>query len=307
MAQDLSIEDPNAVYFITTRTIASRLWFINNNKLEHYILAFLAKYQEMYGVVVYGFILMGNHYHLIAKFPNSNRSHFLRSFNSIIAKLVASFVPTFDGGRLWARRARVQILPLNSDVEHWSFYLALNPVSGGQTEKYSEYPLYNSFTDAACQRVKKFELIDWSDYNNRKRYNSNIKPLDCVKTYSLNYSRLPGYENFSHKEYVKYLYKNVERRRLEIVKKRISEGKGFAGRKAILATTPGSKPKSTKTSERNTKRPLILTLCTEAKRICTEKYFLILAAFKEASRRYRSGEFSVEFPIGTYRPVFLTT
>ena len=307
MAQDLSIEDPNAVYFITTRTIASRLWFVNNKKLEKYILAFLAKYQMTFGVIIYGFILMGNHYHLVAKFPNSNRADFLRAFNAIVARLVPSCVPTFDGGRLWARRAKVQLLPMDQDVEHWALYTALNPVSSGQVERYSQYPSYNSFADAAYQRVRNFELIDWSDYNNRKRYNHNLKPIDCSKSYALNYSKLPGYEKFTRKEYLKCLLEKAEDRRKEMVKKRRMDGKGFSNKKAILATKPGSKPKTTKTSERNTKRPLILTLCIETKRICLEKYFTILAAYKEASMRYRSGENSIEFPIGTYKPIVYPT
>ena len=49
---DISHEDPEATWFITSRTIASRLWFINDRKLQRKIVAFLAKNQEKYGVMI---------------------------------------------------------------------------------------------------------------------------------------------------------------------------------------------------------------------------------------------------------------
>ena len=95
MTHPLRSEDKDAISFITNRTIGSRLWFINNKSLEDSILSYLAKYQKIYQVKLYALILMGNHYHLIAQFPNCNKSAFMQSFNSIIAKLVPEHVASF--------------------------------------------------------------------------------------------------------------------------------------------------------------------------------------------------------------------
>ena len=100
MTHPLRSEDKDAISFITNRTIGSRLWFINNKSLEDSILSYLAKYQKIYQVKLYALILMGNHYHLIAQFPNCNKSAFMQSFNSIIAKLVPEHVASFDQGKL---------------------------------------------------------------------------------------------------------------------------------------------------------------------------------------------------------------
>ena len=95
MSRDLSFEDPELTFFITTRTIASRLWFVNNRKLHRKVAAFLAKYQRKFGVILYAFIIMGNHYHLVARFPRGNKAKFLKAFNSIFARLVEKMVPEF--------------------------------------------------------------------------------------------------------------------------------------------------------------------------------------------------------------------
>ncbi len=303
MAQDLSIESPTDTFLITIRTIASRLWFVNNPTLEKYVLSFLAKYQEMYEVKLYAFIIMGNHYHLVANFPKCNKAPFLQSFNSIFAKLVNTHVEEFHGGKLWARRARTQILPRDEDISHWSFYCALNPVSSGSTEKQTDYEGYNSFYDSIYGNERKFKLVNWTDFNNRTRSNKQLTPNDCSNTYTLRFSRLPGYENLSTKQYKNLMLRQAEERRIKIVKERLAEGKGFTNKALLRAVKPGAFPKSTKSSKRNTPRPLVLSLCMKTKKAYVDAIFLITAAFRQASSRYRAGEFDTPFPFGTYRPI----
>lgn len=307
MSQDLKIESPNRTFFITTRTQNSRLWFVNARQLEERILAYLAKYQSDYRVILYNFILMGNHYHLSASFPDANKSAFMRSFNSIIAKLTKSYCEAFDGGTLWARRYRDQVLLEPSDIEHWCFYAALNPVSSGLTKKVRHYSGYNSFSDAASGKSRKFKIIDWTDYNNRKRYNSSLTPEDCATEYHLTFSRLPGYEEFSQSAYRRFMNSTLECRQMKLVEARLKNGEGFCTSEQLKRTIAGAKPKSTKSSSRSTKRPLVLTLSASARKRYLEWYFGILNWFKEASRRYLLGEVEVQFPPGTYRPPRLLT
>lgn len=63
MSQPLSIENQYEISFITTRTAESRLLLINDKHLEKAILGALARYAIRYEVMIYGFILMGNHNH----------------------------------------------------------------------------------------------------------------------------------------------------------------------------------------------------------------------------------------------------
>ena len=167
MSQDLSIEHPEYVFFSTTRTMNSRLWFINSPKLQERICAYLAKYQEIYEVIIYAFIIMGNHYHLLARFPKCNKRAFFKDFNSIIALLTDSYVEEFEGGKLWGRRVRSQVVGDASDVMDRFFYTVLNPVGAGICNKISDYTGYNCFHDAAHGINREYEIIDFKDYNNR--------------------------------------------------------------------------------------------------------------------------------------------
>ena len=118
----------------------------------------------------------------------------------------------------------------------------------------------------------------------------------------MKYARLPGYENLSQSEYRELMLKKFEARRQEILKSRKEKGLGFATREQLLQTVPGSKPRSTKSSTRNSHRPLCLTLCREARKTFLKWYFELLEDYRAASRKFRDGDFSVRFPEGTYRP-----
>ncbi len=155
--------------------MSSRLWFINNQLLEERILSYLAKYQGKYGAILYSFKLMGNHYHMQAKFPKCNKASFMRSFNSIIAKLVAEHVNEFGEGKLWARRYSEQVLPRDEDVEHWFYYIALNEPLSGLSSSLKTENGYNSFSDSVAARVRKFKIFERSAYNEASRFNSKIK------------------------------------------------------------------------------------------------------------------------------------
>jgi len=302
MPHPLKVENANHTHFITVRTMNSKLWFVNNPALQYLITAFLAKYQEVYDITIYAFIIMGNHYHLMARFPDCNKAAFLRDFNSIIARLTNDYVAEFEGGKLWARRAADQVLPLAGDVEHWFFYLALNPVSSGIVERTTDFNGYNSFSKAISKAKEKYNLVDWSDYNNRRRYNQKLAPKHCSKTYVLKYSRLPGYEDLSQSEYRKKMLKKLEERRVAIVQTLKASGRSFPTIPAIRSIKPGARPFITKKSQRYSKRPLVLTLCRQAREDYLAWYFNIVVQFKKASRRYLAREHDVMFPTGTYKP-----
>ena len=157
-SQPIRVESSEMVQLITFRTINSALWFVNNRLLEERILGFLAKYSNKYFVKLHGFCIMGSHIHLLASFPKGNRLAFCRDFGARTAESVRMFVPRFLGGPLFERRYSLQFLPLAEDVSKYFFYLALQAVESGLSERISEYPGYNSFHDARCgiERSYKF-------------------------------------------------------------------------------------------------------------------------------------------------------
>lgn len=224
------------------------------------------------------------------------------AFNSMLAKLTKSHVRAFEGGKLWARPVRPQALGNERDVKDRVFYAALNPVNAGLVERIEHYPYYNSFADAVSGTSRTFEIFLREDYSNRKRHNRALRPADCTVEHTLTFSRLPGFEHLSQSEYQQQLKDELELLRKGIVAQRHSEGKGFLTRRRLLDIMPGTSPRSTKTSTRNSKRPLILTSSLELKQQFLDWYFAMKEAYRDASLRFRRGELNVVFPTGTYRP-----
>jgi REP element-mobilizing transposase RayT len=300
--QQLRVEDPETIYFITTRTMNSRLWFVNNPKLIQKFLGYLAKYQNIYGMILYGIHFMGNHYHLICSFPRNNKRDFMRAFNSVSAHLVSANVDEFEGGKLWGRRHSAEQLPRPEDVEHWWFYLVLNPVSSGLVLRISDFEGYNCFSDAVSGIQRQYEVVNWAAYNDARRFRSDISIADYTERYRLVFTRLPGYEGLSDKEYKKVMHRKLEERRVKIVQERHAAGKGFAGKEALRTVTPGELPRNTKKSARYSKRPIVLTLCDETRKRCVDAYFRVVEWFRSVSSKYLQGDDTVEFPPGTYKP-----
>ena len=78
----------------------------------------------------------------------------------------------------------------------------------------------------------------------------------------------------------------------------MSKGKSFLGQEKLLNVIPGSYPVQTK---KGGIRPLVLSVCMEAKKQVLDWYFAIVQQYKDVVKLYRKN-IEVEFPKGTFRP-----
>lgn len=296
------IESSEFASFLTTRSRNSELWFINNLKLEHAILGYLALNIKRHAVKLYGIALEGSHIQGPAHFPHENRGAFMRDFNSAVARAVIRHAPTYPGGTFWQKRYSAEFLPSNEDIEEYFFYTALQPIKDGLVEKLSDYPWYHFFHDAIHGIERKFQVVNWKKYNLAKKRNRLARIKDFTEEVVLKYERIPGYEHLSQKEYAKLMQEKFEDRRLKIVKIRRQEGLGFLGKEKLLNTIPGTPAKNPKRSTDTSHRPRILSVSPQRRAECEAWYFDIYFTYKAISQRYLEGELDIEFPKGTYKP-----
>ncbi|HMP47760.1 MAG TPA: hypothetical protein PKA63_03705 [Oligoflexia bacterium] len=297
------IETTEYASFNTIRCKHSRLWFVNNEKLEESILAYTAKYVSTYKVVLYALAIEGNHIHDLSEFPALNRSDFMRDRNSVIGKLVPKYNLKHDGGGTFERRYSAELVPKHvDDIEDRFFYTVLQPIQDGLVQRLSDYPLYNCFHDAIWGLKRKFKVTDWTNYNRARRSNPGIAIKLFQTEYVLEYERIPGYEHLSQRQYALLMQKKYEERRIRIVEKRLSGGKGFLGPERLKQILSGSIPSTTKKSERYSYRPRVLSVCPERRGMGKEFYFSNYEMFKYASDKFRKGDLLFEFPSGMYRP-----
>ena len=132
MAYHPRIETGEYAGFSTSRLRHSELWFINNKPLESAVLGYLAKYQQVYGGVLYAFALEGSHYHELSNFSLLNRSPYMRVFNSQIAKALPRYCPQHLGGSVYERRPDVAFTPADEDIEE-KFFLYSTAMRPGWT------------------------------------------------------------------------------------------------------------------------------------------------------------------------------
>jgi hypothetical protein len=303
-SQPLRIEHPDMGSFGTVRTIESRLWFVNSPDVEYEILARLAQYTKKFGVKLYSFVFSGSHFHPLAKFPNCNRAGFYRDLDARAAEIVKSHHEGVPEGPLFARRYSEQAVPENEDMEEQFFYCALQPVQAGLCKRISDYPGYNSFSDAINGVKRKYKIVDWGRYNGAKRYNKKIRIEDYTTEHTLEYERLPGYEHLSQKEYRDQMLRKLELRQAALVKSQMAKNPNhyYQSKEELKKVVPGTPAKNPKRSKREDKRPLVLTKSLPTKTTYLDYFFSTWVEHKECVQKYKAGDLTVEFPPGTYRP-----
>ena len=297
------IESREHFSFITSRCRNSELWFANNKKLETKILTATAKYSNRYNISLYAFCIEGNHIHQLIHTPDCNRSKYLRDQNSTIARAVPYYVPNYNGGKLWGRRFSSDLVYDNGqDLENWFFYTVLQPVKDGLVDNIFNYREYNCFMDAVSGKKRIFKEVNWKAFNLAKKKNPKAKPKDYLETYTLEYKRIPGYEHLTQAEYKQRMKQELYRRQNALVKAKREKGEDFLGVNRLKQVVPGSLPNNSKTSERYTRRPRVLSVCALRRQQLLDFYFDCLLKYRRASSEYRAGNLNVEFPPGMYKP-----
>lgn len=297
------IESTDTASFITTRSRNAELWFINNKGLDQEILKRVAVCTDRYKAKIYALAISGNHNHLAGAYPGMNRSSFMRDLNSVIAKAIPKFVPTYPGGSFWGRRYSSEIVPdVPEDIEERFFYTVLQPIQDGLVDNISKYRGYNCFDDAVSGRVLKFKVINFQRYNQAKKRNPKVSIEEYTTIISFQYERLPGYEHLSQGQYKTLMYRKLKERTNKIIAQYKEAGIEFVGPNYYKMFKPGDKPKNSKTSDINSTRPRVLSVCPKRHKQYLDHYFEIYFAYKQASKEYRAGNLFVVFPKGTYKP-----
>ena len=303
MSYHARIETSEYASFLTTRSRNSELWLINNTPLEEAILGYAALCKGRYGVALYGLAIEGNHIQGPATFVKENRASFMRDFNSSVARAIPRYTPEYPGGSFWARRYSAEFLPAGEDIEEYFFYTALQPIQDGLVEKLSEYPGYHFFHDAIWGIERTYKVVKWKEYRAAQRRKKFVPIKDFIIEVKLRYDRVPGYEELTQKEYALMMAKKLEERRVEIVNRRKAQGLGFLGAERMKQIPRGARALNSKRSTIETHRPRVLSVSNERRAAVRAWYFEKYFAYKEASKRYRAGDYTVEFPAGMYKPM----
>jgi putative transposase len=157
MPRKMRIQYPGALYHVTSRGNARRVIFHTDVDRARF-LDQLRDRVESYGVIVYAFVLMGNHYHLLIRSPRANLSRFMQRLNTSYA-LYYRYKHSRPG-HVFQGRYKALLVTDDSYVLTLSRYIHLNPVKTTNWKdadrketlsflngyRWSSYPAYASGT-----------------------------------------------------------------------------------------------------------------------------------------------------------------
>ncbi|MFK7828031.1 MAG: transposase [Oligoflexales bacterium] len=70
----------------------NRQFLLKPKEIKEYLLSLGAKFKKKYGILIYDFIIMDNHAHLLLKVPNQfSLSNFMRTVNSLLARFINNY------------------------------------------------------------------------------------------------------------------------------------------------------------------------------------------------------------------------
>lgn len=144
MARPLRIEYENAFYHITSRGNERKSIFTDRNDNEKF-LNYISLVHSRYKVMVYGYVLMDNHYHLLIETPEPNLSRVMRDLNGHYTIYFNKAHKRY--GHLFQGRYKSILVDKDNYLLELSRYIHLNPVRAGILSKpedysYSSMPYY---------------------------------------------------------------------------------------------------------------------------------------------------------------------
>jgi len=125
MARPLRIQFPGAHYHITCRGIERRKIFMDNDD-RYKFLTYLMDSLDTYQVVLYTYVMMSNHFHLLIQTRKANCSQFMRHFN---IRYTGWFNWRHErSGNLYQGRYHAYLVDADTYLLAVSRYAHLNPV-----------------------------------------------------------------------------------------------------------------------------------------------------------------------------------
>ena len=141
---------PNAVYHVTSRGNGRAVIFHSDEDRQRF-LAQLAHHLHQCGVVLYAFVLMDTHFHLLLRTPRANLSRFMQRLLSSYA--LYSRYKHRRPGHVFQGRFKAKLVEDELYLLAVTRYVHLNPVKIAACRRLS-----------AAERLARLETYPWSSY-----------------------------------------------------------------------------------------------------------------------------------------------
>jgi len=165
------INFPDAVYHVTSRGNGrARIFFDDDDRRR--FLRQLEDNVRTHAIVLYAFVLMDNHYHLLLRTPRANLSQFMQRLNTSYA-LYARYKHRKPGHQFEAR-FKAKLVDEDAYLLAVTRYIHLNPIKIAACRRLSR-----------AERVRRLEAYPWGSYPGyvAKRYEQKFVCYDVLREY----------------------------------------------------------------------------------------------------------------------------
>lgn len=286
MGNPLRNKDPNIYRLITIRTEGAHFWLRPSKDINRIVGGVLARYCEIFDIIVYAYIFISNHYHLLIRCPRANADEFQENLNRELARRLNW--KNHRSGKFWGRRYSEQEVLTEDDLLEAFLYITTNGVKHGLEANPAHWPGLSSYKQNISEKALVYPFYHYSAAAIEER----------VTYHTLKVTPLPQFENLSKEQRVCIIKNLIVERANFLNVERKSEGKGFLGAEKVKSQNPNSIPEEASRSP----RPSCYTKNPDLRRKFREGARVLRRIYSEASSRFRLGDYSVQFPEYTFRP-----
>ncbi len=283
---------------ITQVTFQFRSLLKPDRSLNLKIVGALARAKELYPIDLHSFVFLSTHLHLQATFSDAERmSDFMRHFSQKVSKEVG-LAHDWDDSVFPKRYHHVE-LSQEPEVELARLrYVTSNSCKESLVMSPLDWPGVSSAEALITGEPMKGEWVDRTAYHHARNRGEDVSEADFTEELELHLTPLPSQAHLSARDYRQLVLEMVREIEAETLQRHRENKTAPLGVEAILSRHPHYRPGEKPSSP----RPWFHAIGREVREAMRTALIWIVAAYREASERYRAGEFDVEFPEGTFPP-----
>jgi len=282
------------IYFVTARTLQGRLLLRPSTQVQQLIGGILARASRRYGVRLRGYVFMSNHLHLLVRARGCTLSAFMQFLLANIARKVGALHGWH--GTFWARRFSCEpVLDAGAELQRLRYILA-HGVKEGLVAHTAEWPGLTCLAALRGHR-ERFPFYNW-DWRWQRAHCRGLGRWSprLVEEEVLEVEPISAWASCSEETRCFLVAELVDRLAAEY---RLSRGaKRPLGARAVKRQSP-TQPLAL---ERRVDRPRCHASNPLVRYQWARVYADFVAAYREASARFRKGERGVRFPSWCFSP-----
>lgn len=283
---------PGKTYLITRNTRGRHFFLVPNDHIVSDIFKFCAaKAAELSGVSIHAICVMSSHVHIVL----TDTKGALPVFTQWFFRHTALCIKRLRGveENLWSseRHPPVELLTPEAVIDAMA-YVITNPTTANLVSKYYQWPGWVS----APEEMLAQRSVEQPAPQVYFKHMSGAKLKLTVPELAM--------EQMDRQEVVEAVEAMVQQYQQDARAKRQAEGKRVLGRQAVMATDPfdRARPRQSKGAEEDEDGlvPRFKARCRQALKEARERLKWFWQAYREAYEAFRSGQYDVEFPLGTW-------